>query len=308
LFLTGRYRELAQRWLWSGLGLALLVATPWHLAQTVRHGSIFWNEYIGFNVLQRAGRALFQETPITFYLESLWASNMPLALLLGAGLVHTAFQLWQHRPGAASRDPANWSSHLFIALWFLASALPLSLASTRIDHYFLPALPALAAAGALGLARLWPRHEALFPASMALAALLFFSGNAFHLTTPDYSPDQTRFANQIKAGPKPDARVVAVNHYELTLFYYLDTPVDMRTTDPRFFEIVDSAPILHRMGGVTLERPDELVANLAKSPFYALTSSASLPLLCGATGQHCRPEGPLTVTKGEHLMLISNVK
>ena len=87
LALTKRYRELGGRWLWSGFGIALLVASPWHLAQTVRHGSSFWSEYIGFNVLQRAGQALFQETPVTFYLESLWGSSALLATILGVGLV-----------------------------------------------------------------------------------------------------------------------------------------------------------------------------------------------------------------------------
>jgi len=307
MILTPRRRELGRRWVWLGLGVAILVATPWHLAQTVRHGSAFWAEYIGFNVLQRAGQALFQETPVTFYFQSLWESNAPLTLLFGAGLAHTGLRLWQHRPGATGRGPAIWSNHLFIALWFLAAALPLSLASTRIEHYFLPALPALAAAAAVGLAQLWSKQRALFPASLALATLLFFFGNTFHLTSPDYSPDQTGFARQIKSGPAPEARVVAINHYELTIFYFLNRPVDMRTTDPRFFEIVDSAPILHRIEGVTLDHPDQLATDLARTPFYALTNSASLPLLCGPTGGQCGSSGPLAVTAGDYLMLVTNV-
>lgn len=308
LLLTPRRRDLAGRWLWLGLGAAVLVAAPWHLAQTVRHGSAFWHEYIGFNVLQRAGRALFQETPITFYFESLWVSSASLALLFGSGLVHTGLQLWQHRPGAADREHATWSNHLLIALWFVAAALPLTLASTRIDHYFLPALPALAAAGALSLGELWPKRRILFPACLVVAALIFFSGNVFDLLNPDYSPEQTRFARQIETGPAPTTRVVALNQYELTLFYFLERPVDMLTTDPRFFEIVDSAPILHRVQGVTLLSPDQLTTALSQGPFYALTNNASLPLLCGPTGEQCGPDRPLTVTRGDYLMLVTNVK
>ncbi len=307
LLLTSRRREFTKRWLWLGLGVALLLATPWHLVQTIRHGGSFWQEYIGFNVLQRAGQALFQKTPFTFYLQDLWESSPPLALLFGSGLAYTSLQLWQHRPSAPARETAIWSSHLFVALWLLTAALPLSLASTRIEHYFLPALPALAAAAALGLAPLWTRHGYLFHSTLAVLTLLFFSGNAFHLTSPDYTPDQTRFARQIKSGPAPEARVVSINHYELAIFYFLDRSVDMRTTDPRFFEIVDSAPILHRIKGVTLEPPDQLAAKLRQGPFYALTNSASLPLLCGPTGQQCGPAGPLSVTPGNHLFLVTNI-
>lgn len=306
LLLTPRRRELAKPWPWIGLALALALAAPWHLAQTVRHGGSFWQEYIGFNVLQRAGQALFQETPVTFYFESLWESAPPLALLFGSGLAFTALQLWQHRPGAPTRESDAWSNHLFVAVWLLAAALPLSLASTRIDHYFLPAMPALAAAGALGLAPLWPRHRYVFHCTLVVVALLFLSGNAFHLTSPDYSPDQTRFAQQIESGPAPESRVVAVNHYELAIFYLLDRPVDMRTTDPHFFETVDSAPILHRINGVTLEPPDKLTGELFGEPFYAVTSRASLPLLCGHKGQLCGPNKPLSITQGDHLVLVTN--
>ncbi len=131
LILTSRRKELLSSPVWMGAGLAILFATPWHLAQTIRHGTDFWQEYIGFNVLQRAGQALFQETPVTFYLENLWTDSPLLAIIFAAGLAHTAFCLWRHRPGISGRESGQWSNHLFVLLWFLAAALPMSIASTR---------------------------------------------------------------------------------------------------------------------------------------------------------------------------------
>ncbi len=304
LILTPRRKELRTHLPWMGAGIALLIAAPWHIAQTVRHGTGFWEEYIGFNVLQRAGQALFQETPATFYLENLWLDNPPLAILFAAGMAHTAYRLWQHRPGSVKRDEEKWQNHLFVALWFLAAAVPMSMASTRIEHYFLPSLPALAAATALSIPYQVARRVPMTVALFFLTLTLFFFGNSIHLYHPDYSPDQQRFARQIAA--KPAARVVAINHYELALFYFLEQPIDMLTTSARFFEIVDSAPILHRIGAVTLQPPNQLLETLRRAPFFALTTPANLPLLCGSDNSRCQETGPFVVTPGDYLVLVNS--
>jgi 4-amino-4-deoxy-L-arabinose transferase-like glycosyltransferase len=273
-------------------GTALLLATPWHVAEWVRHGNAFWTEYIGFNVLQRAGGSLFTSSEPLFYLRELWSNEGLLLPLFFGGLAAVVWRYVKRRE-AADR---------FLLLWLGVLLVPLQLSSTRIYHYLLPVLPVLALTAASMLAPLLEKR--LLQAGAAMAVLgLFFVSNSHHLLTPDYSPDQLRFARLI-ASPRPTT-VVALNTYELSLFYYLGEPVRMITDNQHFFDVVDSAPILHRTDSVKLLTRSQLAALPQKGPFHCITTPEHLPLLCGHDGALCAPEGPLRVVEGQILTLVS---
>lgn len=62
---TGRARPSWVRtpYAWGGAGLALLIALPWHLAETLRFGGQFWQVYLGQQVLSRVSSDLFTLQP-----------------------------------------------------------------------------------------------------------------------------------------------------------------------------------------------------------------------------------------------------
>jgi len=230
LLLSPRRRELVGGWLWSGAAIAALVALPWHVAQSVRHGSAFWSEYIGFNVLQRASSSLFAEPDPLFYLRELWDNEKGTLLLAAVGLSGLAAGLWRDRRTVFASPVCP---ERFLVLLLACTAIPLQIASTRISHYFLPVLPGIMGAAAWTIGR-WgcvqpPEripapppsfrtglHEGAGPASLAphqdrrkrllavagfgLAAALFLGNNLPHLLNPDYSPDQIRFARIVAKG------------------------------------------------------------------------------------------------------------
>ena len=291
--------QFRSRWPWLGVLVALALAAPWHLAQTVRHGASFWIEYIGFNVLQRSSSSLFAASGPFFYLEDLWINEDTLALAFGTGLVALTISWWKNRhPGDR-----------FLLIWFVLTAIPLSAASTRISHYFLPAIPALAAASAGALRRILHRNI-IFAAICLLAAAFFASNNLPHLINPDYSRDQVRFASLLKTrfATAPIAtgfRLYSLNHYELALFYYTGQPVKMLTDSEQFFEIVNSAPIMHRTNAVELLSPDSIRKRLATTPFAIVTKPQYLPTICGSNLERCNKLGPYELVEGESLVMVS---
>lgn len=286
-------------------GTALLLATPWHVSQWIRHGNVFWSEYIGFNVLQRAGGSLFTPNEPLFYLRELWINEGLLLPLFAMGIGALGWR-WYRRRRAADR---------FVLLWLLVLFLPLQCSSTRIYHYLLPVLPALALCAASTLAPLLDRRLLQVGAAIAVAGL-FFVSNSHHMLNPDYSPDQLRFARLIAGTPldspslegdrtdRPPTAVFALNTYELSLFYYLGEPVKMITDNQHFFDVVGAAPILHRTDSIALRTKPQLRTLLDEGPFYCLTTREHLPLVCGPGSKLCAPGGPYLVIEGQILVLV----
>jgi 4-amino-4-deoxy-L-arabinose transferase-like glycosyltransferase len=321
LLLSPRRRELRSLPLWAGIGCALALALPWHIAQSIRHGDAFWSEYIGFNVFLRATTSLFVESDPLFYLRELWDNDKGTLLLAIVGLAGLCAGAWSNR---GSLLAALVSPERLLLLALACTAIPLQLASTRISHYFLPVLPGIMAAAAWTIGR-WGhlpqglgRERLLRLAGLGLAAALFLGNNLPHALSPDYSPDQVRFAEMVRnggpgkdglgmeGGPEQVVRVVAVNHYDLAFFYFLGLSPDMITDSERFFTIVDTEPLLHRSRSVRLVPHDRLVPELATGPFFALTEPAHVPLFCGPNGARCGRNGPFRVLKGDYLVLVTN--
>jgi len=61
LAIMRRWRLAA--WLGAGLGVALLIAAPWHISMGLLHGEAFWDQYLGRQVLGRARGAINAQGP-----------------------------------------------------------------------------------------------------------------------------------------------------------------------------------------------------------------------------------------------------
>ncbi len=295
LFLSRRLGLLREWRLWLAAGITVALALPWHLAQTVRHGAAFWQEYIGFNVLQRASASLFHTPDVLYYPRQLLAFEGILPWLYAVGLAALLWRLVRRRE----------AEDLFLLAWFLAAFLPFQAASTRLYHYLIPTLLPLSLLVARSAREVLGRPLLLGLALLA-ALGIFFTNNDYNLLEADYSPDQRAFAQRIREEGRPGAEVRSFNVYELVLFYDLDVPVKMLSSDERFFRIVDGAPIMHRAQAIDFVPAADAAGVLARGPGHWIARFEDLPALCGSRGERCGPAGPFRVVEGLQHVLVSN--
>ncbi len=112
--------------------VALLLILPWFVAITVRSDGAFWLGSVGADLLPKitAGQEGKGAPPGT-YLAAFWLTFWPAPPLLLLALP----AIWRARREAATRFCLAWA----IPVWLLYEAIP-----TKLIHYTLPALPALA--------------------------------------------------------------------------------------------------------------------------------------------------------------------
>ena len=294
LFLGPDRRLLRSRHLAWAVAIGVAVLAPWHLVMTLRHGRCFWSEYLGFNVLERAASSLIFAPDPFHYVSHAIRFEGPLPYLFAIALVAVAVR-WVRSRAREDR---------FLLLWVVVFFLPFQLSSTRLYHYLMPLLPALA----LMTGRTLGPHlrRPLLAGAVALAVLgIFFANNGWNLLVADYSPDQIRFHRIVQERGHPGARLVAWNHYELTLFFLEDRPVRMVTDDDGFFATLDGIPMFHKAGAVQQTTAADFLGRLSAGPFHCVTTKAELPVLCGPVSVRCGPGG-WTVLDGTRAVLVTN--
>jgi len=137
--------------LWWGLPLALGLALPWHVAVAVRHEGFFSFYVIDNHLLRFLGQRAFVEddVPLSFlgFLGATLTLLGPWSLFVPAALKHSASRL-----RASGRQ-----SHMvrFLLLWVGLIVGFFALSPLKLEHYGLPAFPAVA----LLLGLFW--HDAL---------------------------------------------------------------------------------------------------------------------------------------------------
>ena len=123
------------------LGLAVLavIAAPWHVVAAWRNPGFVWDYVVNQHLMFFFDRKLPRDSipdSLGFFWEAFGLRGLPWSLVWPAALVH-AVRTVRARPGsrAAYRLVAVW---LGVVLGFF------SLASSRLEHYALPAMPAAA--------------------------------------------------------------------------------------------------------------------------------------------------------------------
>jgi 4-amino-4-deoxy-L-arabinose transferase-like glycosyltransferase len=245
------------------------VWAPWHVIQTVRYGSAFWSEYLGFNVLARARVSWFAPPDPLFYPRTLAELDVAFAVLAAAALVYVSVRLARAlyaRPEPRSPEAAVVRADLFAVVWLAAAYLPFQLAATKLPHYLLSALPPAALLVGRLLAAL-PRRVPLQTALLgALSFALGLANIAPHLANPDYSPDEKAFGLWLRAEARPAARVTALDAYAQALFHYAERPLDFSATTERAVSLIRQSEALARSGAVHFVPPDRFAAELAANP------------------------------------------
>jgi 4-amino-4-deoxy-L-arabinose transferase-like glycosyltransferase len=131
------YRERSARWLLTlkpriGLVATLLIVLPWFVAIAVKSGGAFYSASVGHDMLGKVGTAqTYHWAPPGFYLLSFFATFWPGAILAAIAVPFA----WIHR----REEPIA-----FALAWIVPSWIVFELVPTKLPHYTMPLLPAVA--------------------------------------------------------------------------------------------------------------------------------------------------------------------
>ena len=143
----------------KGLLLFALIAAPWYIAIALKTDGAFFAESLGKDLLGKVGQVSEKHGgPFGYYLMTMWLTFWPWAplALLAVPIA------WNRRTSPEMRLLAGW----IIPCWAV-----FALSSTKLPHYVLPALPALAALIGLGISEVSTKYVRI------LGAFLFVIGS-----------------------------------------------------------------------------------------------------------------------------------
>jgi len=225
LIYSSIYRQwnwLKSKYLWWGVFPAMVIILPWHLYQQLKYGLIFWQQYLGYHVVQRAVGGIgteAQNNGISWnYFYDLWNYFQPFTqIFLIVLIVYVIFTL------SRRRQNRNISSSLFSAILII---ILFSFFKTHIITYLLPMLPfaALALAGmvvAIFSFGPWLAYGII----LLITAAQIFYGNIDRLTILPYHEDQKAAAAVYsKIGKAAPLYVLEWPAEEAVRYYSQDNP------------------------------------------------------------------------------------
>lgn len=140
LALTRDLPSVKRLGLWWGIPLVLAVALPWHLGVALLHAEFFSFYVIDNHVLRFLGQRAFVEddVPLSFlgFLAATLTLFVPWSLCLPAALRDSARTFRQATPEGRAL--------VYLALWGGLIVCFFALSPLKLEHYGLPAFPALA--------------------------------------------------------------------------------------------------------------------------------------------------------------------
>jgi len=162
-------------WGW-GLTLAAAIVLPWAMMITVATDGTFWSTAVGSDLAPKlAGGQESHGAPFGVYALAAFLLVFPASLLLPSGVVLG----WTGRKEAGVRFALCW----LIPTWLVFELLP-----TKLVHYTLPAVPALAMLMAAALRAPLPRIPRLIGAILSALGGLLFAGVAIYLQVEHGDP------------------------------------------------------------------------------------------------------------------------
>lgn len=187
-----------------GVPLVLLIALPWHLIMAVQHQGFFEFYFVDNHLLRFLGQRGFVEDDVplsfpaflvvTFVLFSPWSFFLPAA--------------FREVPRRLGKLTEGEKPLLFILLWGGLILLFFSLSPLRLEHYGLPAFPALALlVGRSGGALLQQPHLPFFLviplAVLSLSSALLWLGAFPFPQVMDLSFSADVYSRMLKAQGQP---------------------------------------------------------------------------------------------------------
>ena len=290
-------RGLTLRSLAIAAGIGLAVAAPWHILVTARHGGEFWSGYVGYHVGARATSSVVPGRTLVQMLEVALLERVLLAMgLAGLGL-------------ALARGLKARCDRLAV-LWLAFTWIPVLVSTTRLPHYLLPMVPALALLAVRPIPTQWWEHRLaglVGPAVVLLAFAAHPSKLAFWLD-PDFGPTEQLLGEEIADAAGDDDLVATYNGTTAALtFYSGGRRIVMYTDDPRFHEVMDGVLMVRRAGVLHALSPTEGIR--AEKPlgrrFIVARAEPDLPGLVYRM-RRGRPDRPLYLSRAGGLVLVND--
>lgn len=261
-----------------GLGVALVVAAPWHVAMGILHGQAFTDVYFGYHLLERASRVLVGEGAGATYAAWVFSHEWPLIVPWIAGAAVGGLAVLRRRPDG------------LVVLALLAGALlPLAGAATGLPHYLVPVAPAAALAVGLLVERVgvrWPAAASIVAGAWVAAAFVATSGR--DLLRPDYGPGAPAACASLADRGLSDAVAGTWNLHDPAVTWYCNRPGRLYADNPGVLAATRDIPML---ASWVVDAGDEDLRALATQNAIVITAPEPLgDLLARAVGLGLRPE------------------
>lgn len=271
LLIRKDWQLIRSKFFWSSLAVFCAVTLPWHISQIALWGANFWNDYIGFHVVERTFEQLYADLPALWYADITYQRLFPFSLFIGGALLLIARDILRDK---------NHSLRL-VLVWALVPFVLFTWIKTKFEWYLLPMYPAIAWMIAYYLHQLMSKYKDwLLQVTGFVSAILVLGllpgavipgSKTFWLTLQAYIPDgildriQNRFILSglvvtiivwlmIQAGKKykkviPIMLVLFILH---SFAFTLGRNAGMMTTLPEQSVYEDIRDSLAQYGGTTI--------------------------------------------------------
>lgn len=117
----------------------MLIAAPWHILMTLKHGANFWDSYFIYHVFKRGTEAIEgKSAPLLWYLTVIKVGFRIWAVPLLAAIPFAFYSTYKYY-----KNHKNYSSYLFLLIWAGIIFLFFSWAKSKLVWYIMPIYPAL---------------------------------------------------------------------------------------------------------------------------------------------------------------------
>jgi 4-amino-4-deoxy-L-arabinose transferase-like glycosyltransferase len=148
---------------WRAWPWLFVTSLPWFIAVSLRRPDFPYYAFVHESLQRVATKALGRGGPIWYFIPVALAGSFPWSVPAIAAAAHA----WR---GRAQRRSAEGRAAVFLAAWALVPLVFFSLSQSKLPGYYLPALPAIALAAGILLAR--ARAEGAFAGAARTAALV----------------------------------------------------------------------------------------------------------------------------------------
>ena len=146
IFCSRQFKKMREIPFVSSILVFLIVALPWYVLMTIRHGNAFLDQFFGF---YNVSRFLDSEHEIgSFFL-------FYVPVIVGGFFPWSIFLPWAVKDLHVSKNTASRlkAQNLFLWIWFLVVFLFFSICQTKLVTYILPLFPVMAVV----VGRLWEK-------------------------------------------------------------------------------------------------------------------------------------------------------
>ncbi|MEK7590391.1 MAG: glycosyltransferase family 39 protein [Patescibacteria group bacterium] len=219
-----KWNWLKDGYFWIGAAIAALITAPWHIYMAIKFGSIFWQNYLGYHILERAAQNILGSgITVPYFLWVLWIHAQPLLILLIFSAIFITARLIKNGLREEYRAPFAAAMSAFFLFGIFA------LTQTKLLTYFTPIYPFLVALFAAVIFLQSPRMIKWILILVLAISLIVAIAEIFwtpKLFITDYAYDEKSIGELLKTGVNEKIFVFDWQHPN-TIRYYSEQSVEI---------------------------------------------------------------------------------